>query len=298
MEFWWASLIVAVLFVVNNVLIFTVFKGKRELCHRTVVLCCIFILAYKVIYYTYMQIIGAGWSKFPVEYSALTYFLFTIVVFTKCDKLMPFAIFSAIVAGVAYNLSFIFSVNSFLPPDEPIFEYVFAWLNHSLLYFCGMLLLLYVQPLDKRLWWEIPLGVAVFAGYAAIMENTVLKEVNMETVIYALATGNVIDYVAPALNGKWYFYIWYYPAFAAILSGVAILMFKFNTAKKYLSPGGGSVGDSGAIIVEDEKGGLSSDEVRPEGFDGNNPDVFDDFSEKEKSKKDIVDESETDIKQD
>lgn len=235
MEFWWASLIVALLFVASNVLIFTVFKGKRELCRRTVFFCCIFILAYKVIYYTYMQIIGMGWTKFPVEYSALTYFLFTIVVLTRCEKLMPFAIFSAIVAGIAYNFSFIFSVNSFLPPDEPIFEYVFAWLNHSLLYFCGMLLLLYVYPLNKKLWWEIPVGVAVFAGYAAIMQNTVLKGLDMDTtIIYSIATGSLISYVNPALEGKWYFYIWYYPVLIGLLSGIALLMFKVNTAQKYI----------------------------------------------------------------
>ncbi len=231
--YWWVSLIVALFFGGVNVAIFIPLRGKVKLCQKIVTIVCAVLLAYKIGYYTFYQIMGAGWNKFPVEYSAVTYFVFTLIVLTKREKLMPFGIFSAILSGLMYCISFIVAPAQFVPPHNSIYELITACINHNALYFCGMLLLLYVKPLNKKLWWEIPVGVGVFAAYAALLKHTVLVGLNVETIIYEVSSGDIIARFVSALIGKWYYYIWYYPVLILLISVLSIAFFKLNTAKKY-----------------------------------------------------------------
>lgn len=97
------------------------------------------LLIYKTIEYT-LYALFLDITKIPLEYSTLSYFIFSMAVVFKLKKMMPIASFMGFISGMGYLISFIFLADRYM--DQNGFHVtMMAFINHSIL-FLGSLLVM------------------------------------------------------------------------------------------------------------------------------------------------------------
>jgi hypothetical protein len=106
----------------------------------------IVMLVYKIIEYI-VYFISGELTKLPIEYSALGYFIFSVVVVFKINKLYGFAGFVACLSGFGYLIAFPFMGDgSFI--NHGIYLTIAALVNHLFL-FMGSLFLMTLYEYQK-----------------------------------------------------------------------------------------------------------------------------------------------------
>jgi hypothetical protein len=109
--------------------------------HRKIILYSLatLLLLYKACEYTIYGL-NLQTTKIPIEFSTMTYFIFSVTVIFKLKKLYSIAAFCAFISGVGYLLSFMligeqyFSGNGF-------FLASMAFVNHSIVFLGSMLII-------------------------------------------------------------------------------------------------------------------------------------------------------------
>lgn len=137
-EYWWAGLLVFILFVCINVVIFLLRK-KPQLSYAIAYTIGLYLLIFKVTEYTYWQSIGMH-MKFPMELSAMSYVFYSIFVVFRVKKADVFGAFLGILAGAIYSVGWWISPDSFVNNADAAFWRYSALVNHHLVYMGGMLL--------------------------------------------------------------------------------------------------------------------------------------------------------------
>lgn len=81
-------------------------------------------------------------QKIPIEFSTMSYFIFSISIIFRIKWLKPFATFAAFISGIGYLLSFIFLGESYFT-ELPLYEATAAFLNHAILFYTSILVMKY-----------------------------------------------------------------------------------------------------------------------------------------------------------
>jgi len=107
------------------------------------------LLTYKAVEYTIYGL-NLQLNKIPLEFSTMTYFIFSISVIFNIKKLSSIAAFCAFVSGIGYLLSFMFVGNQYFM-NNGFHLTIMALLNHSILFIGSMLLVKQIDLKSKEI---------------------------------------------------------------------------------------------------------------------------------------------------
>ena len=195
-HYWWLALIVLAAFVGLNIVVYLL-RNNPRLSYAIAYTIAMYLLIYKIGEYTVWQALGYR-MKFPVEFSAMSYVVFSIFVTFRLKKIDAFAVFTAILAGVIYEMSWIISPDGHVGVSENMFLSVMAIINHTLLYFGGMIMAANCRSYSiKKTVWQIFLGVGILVGYSWIIHLfTDYSVVSGKPIIIMITDGSVLSYVS------------------------------------------------------------------------------------------------------
>lgn len=199
-DYWWVALIQLIFFIGINVII-VLLRNKPDIGAIVARVIAIFLLVYKIIEYVYWQCVGEH-LKIPLEFSALSYFTYAIVIGFNIKKGQPFAVLVAFLSGLLYNISFIVSPDSFVLNRDSIFLLITAMLNHTLLYMGSVLTLIGAkEKYDVRKLWTCFLGMICMIGYAWIIYSTTDYALYYDTpIIIQVSSGTILSWLDPTMN--------------------------------------------------------------------------------------------------
>ncbi len=107
------------------------------------------LFLYKTIEYT-LYGLNMQLTKIPLEFSTMSYFIFSISVIFNIKKLSSIAAFCAFVSGIGYLLSFMIIGNQYFENNG--FQLaIMALLNHSILFLGSMLLVKQIDLSSKEM---------------------------------------------------------------------------------------------------------------------------------------------------
>ncbi len=162
--YWWAGWLMFAFFAALNLIIYLL-RNKPALSFAIAWTIAVYIFVYKVGELIFWQILGHHY-KFPVEFSAVSYYAFGIFVTFRWRKADTFPIFAAVLTGTIYSMFFWISPDSYVNDMETPYLFTMAILNHHLLYFAGMLLTVNVRRFSLRYWWQHLVGLGLLVGYS------------------------------------------------------------------------------------------------------------------------------------
>lgn len=147
-----------------------------------------YLFIYKVGDYTYLQCIGHR-MDYPLEFSALSYIAFAIMVLFGGRKGDVFGVFTATLAGAIYCMSWWISPVAHIEKGLD----VMALVNHHALYFGGILMAANCRHYSVKSMWQIILGTCVFVAYAWLMLSvTPYVEAMGAPVIMRITNSNIL----------------------------------------------------------------------------------------------------------
>lgn len=194
MNYWWLSLIIFFIFVGINVTLYLLRK-KPQLSYAIAYSIAVFLLVYKIGEYIYYQAIGEH-MKFPVEFSALSYFFLGITVTFRIKKAEQLGAFTGILAGLMYSITFWIAPKSYVENPEPLYFMIMAIINHHLVYFAGMLLLTNSRRYSFKNCWVLFLGVGLSIAYSWIIYLfTSYAEVLSKPIIIQICDGSILSFL-------------------------------------------------------------------------------------------------------
>lgn len=184
-------------FIGLNLTIFFLRK-KPQLSYAIAYSVSLFLFVYKIGEYIYHQAVG-NHMNFPVEFSALSYFLLGITVTFRIKKVEQLGAFSALLAGLMYAISFWIAPKSFVDKPEPIYFFIMALINHHLLYFASMLLITNSRRYSYKNCWVLFTGVGVMVAYSWIIYLfTSYEEAIGKPIIIQICDGSIISWLGIA----------------------------------------------------------------------------------------------------
>ena len=173
-------------------------------------------------------------GRWPLDFSAVTYFLFALAALLPVRPLKTVASFSGLLAGACFIVTMIFLPGMHYSSQPTGQTLIMAILNHNLL-FAGGLILAGRQVFKKRdLFWIAGWLVLVIAYIEILTHCFGIEQSN--AVFTKIMDGSVIC----LLLGKtvalpWWYYVVYYLFCAGLLALLLFLFFKLNR-KLYASP--------------------------------------------------------------
>lgn len=202
-QYWWAGIPVFILFVALNVIV-NFLRDKPVLSYRIAYFIAFFLFVYKVGEYIYWQAVGEH-LKIPVEFSAVSYFLFGISTTFRLKRFDSFGAFCGFMAGMFFSVASWVSPDSFIANgrEESWFLYAMAIINHHALYFGSMLLIANVRRFDPKKFYFMLIGVAVMLGYTwLIYLFTPYADLYGKLIFIRICDGSILNYLFPALDLK------------------------------------------------------------------------------------------------
>ncbi len=196
-QYWYCGLLIFLLFIAINVGIIFLRKSPKA-SYATAYAIGAFLLVYKICEYLYWQAIGRH-MHFPVEFSALSYFIFGIFTTFRIKKCDCFAAFTAILAGFFYSVSFWISPDSFVNGEESKFLFAMAIINHHMLFAGGMLMLANVRRYEfKKTVYQHFIGIALMVGYSWLIYGcTNYSQTEGKPIIIKITDGQILQFLFP-----------------------------------------------------------------------------------------------------
>lgn len=224
--YWWAGLLVFILFAIINVAIFFLRK-KQKLAYAIVYSIAVFLLVYKIIENIYWQVVGRH-MNFPVEFSALSYFILGITVTFRIKKVEQLGAFTSLLAGLMYSISFWVSPGSFILSETSTYTLIAAIFNHHLLYFASMLLITTARHYNYKDSWIMVLGTAIMVGYAWIIYlfTDYANAIGKPTIIQ-ICDGSILGWLG-SNNVKGGFLALYIIGLVVIYAGFLVAFYSIN----------------------------------------------------------------------
>ncbi len=198
--YWWAGIPVLILFIGLNVLIHLL-RDKPELSYKIAYAIACFLLVYKIGEYIYWQAVGQH-LKIPVEFSAISYFLFSALTVFRVKKADSIGVFCGFLAGMFFSIASWVSPDSFIKnaQEESWFLYAMAIVNHHALYFGSMLMLANVRRFDPKKFYVMFLGVGAMVGYSwLIYLFTPYADLYGKMIIIKICDGSILNFLFPSL---------------------------------------------------------------------------------------------------
>lgn len=178
-------------------------KRYRRLLLFTTSLC---LLIYKAIEYT-LYGLHLDFTKIPIEYSTLTYFIFSITVLFNLKKSIPLASFMGFISGLGYLLSFIFLANNYFEHNG-LYVTLMAYINHSIL-FVGSIILMKDYTFQKIAKKDILRFTSFYIFYVIIIERVVTFS-QSSIFIRMLLGGDILKELFPQITPSSYDYLFYF----------------------------------------------------------------------------------------
>lgn len=135
-----APIIFGILWLIFSTLLTYIFlKLSKPKVNWIVFIIAILLISIKTIEFS-VHWINGDFSKMPVEFSQISYFLFGFTVLFKLERIKPYTIFASFFSGISYMIVFPFFTDYFIE-SRGLITTLLALLNHSLLYIGGTLLM-------------------------------------------------------------------------------------------------------------------------------------------------------------
>ena len=182
------------------------------------------LLLYKTIEYTLYGLF-LDVTKIPLEYSTLSYFIFTIAVIFHIKKMMPIASFMGFISGIGYIISFIFLADRYF--DQNGFNVtMMAFINHSILYLGSILVMkdFSFMNITKK---QILSFTAVYVMYVIII-NRYVTFPQPFIFIRMLLGGDLLIYLFGNNHISSYDYLLYFLLLFILYQVVIMIFLKIN----------------------------------------------------------------------
>lgn len=231
--YWWVSVLTFLLFVGLNVVIFLL-RNDPKLSYRIAYGVACFLLIYKTVEYICWQAVGEH-LKIPVEFSAVSYFLFAVTVVFRIKKLDSLGAFCGFLAGMCYSVASWVSPNSFVESayKEPMFFFVMAIINHHALYFGAMLMIANVRRFDPKKFYFMLIGIAIMLGYTWIIYLfTPYAELYGKMIFIRICDGSILTFLFPSMTLNIGLQIGYLVVVGVLF---CLLLFAFYALNGYLA---------------------------------------------------------------
>lgn len=193
--------------------------------HRRCGLCLLLLIALWLLGYKIWEYIP--FRRWPLDFSAVTYFLFGFAVLLPIRPLKVAASFSGMLAGICFISTMVVLPEMHYETQPSEFTLMMAFLNHNLL-FVGGIILSGRYPFKKTdCFWIIGWIIAVII-YIEVLTN-VFGVVQDTAVFTKIIDGSIIFML---LNKTfvlhWWYYILYYLFCASVLILLFFIFFKIN----------------------------------------------------------------------
>jgi len=182
---------IPVFIIIMLILIFSYkhFNQKQDKFIVLVLLYALFLL--KLTEYTIYGL-TLNYQKTPIEFSTMSYFVFSISIIFNIKWIKEFATFAAYISGVGYLFSFIFIGQSYFE-NQTLYDASFALINHTILFYTSILVMKHEYFKSKNNLF-IYFMTILFLIYYVIM-NQLISFNNPAIFINMLLQGDLLRYV-------------------------------------------------------------------------------------------------------
>ncbi len=230
--YWWAGWLIFILFVALNLVIWLL-RNKPALSYAIAWTVAAYLLIYKTVELISWQLAGENY-KFPVEFSAISYFAFGIFVTFRLKKADTFPMFAAVLTGTIYSMFFWISPDSYVYDMETPYLFTMAIINHHLLYFGGMLMTANVRRFSLRYWWQHLVGIGLLVGYSWLIY--IFTNYNIfvgKPIIIQITDGTILNWLFDSKKLVTMHKVYYGLFVFGIVSSIFVLFYWLNhTAAK------------------------------------------------------------------
>jgi hypothetical protein len=160
-------------------------------------------------------------TKIPLEFSTLTYFIFSITVLFNVKKWIPLASFMGFISGIGYLISFIFLSDQYFEHNGTSIT-LMAWINHSIIFIGGMILMkdYTFKKIAKK---DILIFTSFYIFYVILMERLITFTQSF-IFIRMLLGGDILRELFPQMTPTSYDYLLYF-FLLFIIYQIAIYLF-------------------------------------------------------------------------
>ena len=212
-------------FIIVHIIVRRSVKLNQTKSMLIVKLISLILLSYKSIEYGFHWIQG-DFTKIPVEYSAITYFLFSITFLFNIKPLKPFVTFAAFLSGLGYLITFPFLGFSFIAGNG-ITTTLLALLNHSMLYIGSIIIM-------KNLFYTIESRKSILICTLLVVAYSITMQylINFEgkyLFIYMVLDGRILYNLFQNVNINGFIFLPYNLLIVSIYLGMISIFYKVNT---------------------------------------------------------------------
>lgn len=207
-----------------HVLCAVLFKLDKRQAFFWIRIISIVLLTHKIIDYG-LSWIQSDFTKMPVEYSAITYILFSITFLFNIKFLKTFVTFAAFLSGIGYLITFPFLGAVFIEGNG-VFTTVLALINHSLLYI-GSILVMRHHLFNAQNRRSILIMTVLVVAFSITMQFFINFE-NRYLFIYMLLDGRILYNLFHNIDINGFIYLPYNLLIVSIYLGVISIFYKIN----------------------------------------------------------------------
>lgn len=164
------------------------------------------LLIYKSVEYTLYGLF-LDVTKIPLEFSTLTYFIFSITALFHIKKWIPLASFMGFISGLGYLISFIFLSDQYFLHNGVSIT-LMALINHSIIFIGGMILMK-DHTFEKIAKKDILTFTSFYIFYVILMERLITFNKSF-IFIRMLLGGDILKELFPSMTFTSYDYLLYF----------------------------------------------------------------------------------------
>ena len=157
---WGLTIVLILWLVLETVLAFALYNHRRASYILTYCI-ALFVLVFHIWYFIDQSKI----QMYPVEFSHISYFVFSVCVVFGSKKMQSFAGFCGMLTGLAFLIAGCFSPQSMLNDAASGVSLFISVMRHELLWLGGLLLFLNVARFDIKDIWISVVGIALIVGF-------------------------------------------------------------------------------------------------------------------------------------
>lgn len=178
----------------------------KKVTHIILYFLAILLVTYKMIEYTRYGLMLQT-HKIPIEFSAISYFIFPIAVIFNIKTLRSIALFMSFLSGIGYLITFPFLYEQFFTHNGYYLTW-FAFINHSIL-FIGSLLLIKIHTFEKKDIKKVLLFTAFYTCYVIVM-NYLVTFPQAFILIRLILGAEILNYMFPNSSPTSFDYFTYF----------------------------------------------------------------------------------------
>lgn len=210
--------------VMSTLMIITgiVFQNMEAIQRRRIsILLSLFLFLYKLTEYTIFGL-TMQLDKIPLEFSTITYFVYSISILFNIKSMRSIAAFMGFVSGIGYLITFMLIGNTFYEING-FYTTTMAFINHSIVFLGSMLLVKDVSIQAKEIK-KIMTFSMIYVIYVALMDQWI--EFSQPFIfIRLLLGGNILSELIHHESPSSYLYLLYFVS-VFIIYRIAIYIFQ------------------------------------------------------------------------